>query len=311
LKSDGTVWAWGGFNFDGQLGDLNSWPAVPNPVVRVKPSRAVEGSDWVGVEAGFLTSFARKRDGSLWAWGRNDWGRLGIGSWTNCPKPAQVGTATNWVKIRAGGIVTAGIQSDGSLWIWGANPKVNTSDSPENLLVPTRVTSDTNWVDVSAKGNLWLAIKSDGTLWAWGRDARMFTGASRDETPAQVGNETDWQSVCSSRGDLRDLLRKRNGTFWIMDKPGGKGGSATLRQISLPPSIIAWGAGGGAIVGVSRDGEVWTCGTIFGQLGTKYRLSQLVEWGCSRMGLNVDLQAAHPGKAREQPWQLRIVAPTD
>src|SRR5437867_2494152 len=115
LKSEGTIWAWGA-NFRGQLGDGKSGAKLSNGTFKVEPRpvHTVEGSDWVLVEAGFATGYALKRDGTLWAWGLNNFGQLGLGSWVDSPKAVQVGTTTNWVKIRAGGVSAAGIQSDGS-----------------------------------------------------------------------------------------------------------------------------------------------------------------------------------------------------
>lgn len=316
LQSDGTVWAWGA-NSRGQLGDGNLGAKLTNGLVNLqeRPVHTVDGTDWVKVEAGSSTSYGLKRDGSLWAWGVNNFGQLGIGSWTGSPMPARVGTATNWVKIRAGGVSAAGIQSDGSLWIWGGSPKLgNTASlSPQNLLGPTRITSDTNWVDVSVAFKLWLAIKSDGTLWAWGRNAYLLTGAAQDacEIPTPIGHETDWQSVCSSRGGLYHLLKKRDGTFWIMDASQGNHRSVRLSKVDLPPNIVAWAAGGGAVAAITQDGEVWTCGAILGQHGPKYRFLHFAEELCWRLGWKVQWHYGRPRIVREQPWQLRNVAPGD
>ena len=314
LKSDGTVWAWGA-NYRGQLGDGNRGAKLTNglPNFKDRPVHTVAGSDWVEVEAGFVASYGLKRDGSLWAWGLNDFSQLGIGSWIDSPKPVQVGTATNWVKIRAGLVSVAGIQSDGSLWIWGGSPKLgNTAPrSPQNLLVPTRITADTNWIDVSVGFNIWLAVKANGTLWAWGRNAHILTGAAQDacEIPAQIGHDRDWQSVCCSKGSLGHLLRKRDGTFWRIINPSENNPKPVKNRVALPPNIVAWGAGGGAVAAITQDGEVWTCGAILGQHGPKYRFLRFVEELCWRLGWKVQWQYDRPRIVREQPWQLRNVDP--
>ncbi len=316
LKSDGTIWAWGA-NFRGQLGDGKYGGKLSNGTFNMerRPVHTVEGTDWVRVVAGFTTGYALKRDGSLWAWGLNNFGQLGIGSWRDSPTAVPVGTATNWVKIRAGGVSAAGIQSDGSLWIWGGSPKLGntTPQSPQNLLVPVRFTSDTNWVDVAVAFNLWLAVKSDGTLWAWGRNAHIFTGASQDacETPTQIGHEADWQSVTSSRGGYYHLLRKRDGTFWIMDASQGGHISVKLSKVDLPSNIVAWDAGGGAVAAITQDGEVWACGTI---LGHQRPIDRLVEFAwelCWRVGWKVRWGYESPRIVRERPWQLRNVDQND
>jgi alpha-tubulin suppressor-like RCC1 family protein len=283
------------------------------PNIQDRPVHTVAGNDWVKVEAGSVTSYGIKRDGSLWSWGLNNFCQLGIGSWVDSSEVVQVGAATNWVKIRAGGVSAAGIQSDGSLWIWGGSPKLgNTASlSPQNLLVPTRFTADTNWVDVSVAFNLWLAIKREGTLWAWGRSAHVFTGDSQEETPTQIGHETNWQSVCSSRSGFYHLLNKRDGTFWIMDGAEGGQRSVKLTKVDLPPNVVAWDAGGGAIAAITQDGQVWTCGTILGQHGPKYRLLQKAEELCWRVGWKVRWDYDRPRIVQEQPRQLRNVDPKD
>ena len=262
-----------------------------------------------------MCSYALKRDGTLWAWGLNNFSQLGIGSWADNPKAVQVGTATNWARIRAGGVSAAGIRSDGSLWIWGGSPKLGntTPQSAQNLLVPTRLMSATNWVDVSVAFNLWLAIKSDGTLWAWGPTAHIFTGASPDacETPTQVGHDTDWQSVCCSRGGSYHLLKKRRGSFWIMDASQGDRTSVKLARVKLPPGIVAFGAGGGATAAITQDGEVWTCGTILGQHGAIDRFLHFAEEQCWRMGWKVQWRNDRTRIVQAQPWQLRNVDPDD
>jgi alpha-tubulin suppressor-like RCC1 family protein len=318
LKSDGTVWAWGA-NYRGQLGDGNKGmtTAVGTPNLQERPIQTVEGSDWVQVEAGSVCSYGIKRDGTLWAWGLNNFSQLGIGSWADSLKATQAGTATDWVKIRAGGVSAAGIQSDGSLWIWGGSPKLGntTPQSPQNLQVPTRFTSDCKWGDVSVAFNLWLGIKSDGTLWAWGRNAHIFTKASPDECEisAQVGHDTDWEAVCSSRGGFYHLLKKRDGSFWVMDGTQGDHGAMNLTRVKLPASVVAFGAGGNAMAAIMRDRVVWTCGTVLGQNGAAYRFLRFAEAQCWRAGWKVQwTDHVHPTRmVQEQPRKLRNVERND
>jgi alpha-tubulin suppressor-like RCC1 family protein len=314
LKSDGTIWAWGA-NYRGQLGDGTRGGRLTNglPNLQDRPVHSVPGTDWVKVEAGSVTSYAIKRDGSLWAWGLNNFSQLGIGSWSDSPGAVQVGAATNWAKIRAGGVSAAGIQSDGSLWIWGGSPKLGntTPQSSENLLVPTRLTSDSNWVDVSVAFNLWLAIKREGTLWAWGSNAHSFTGDPQVEIPIQIGLETNWLSVSSSQSGYYHLLSKRDGTLWIMEAAPGGAGSDKFRKVDLPPNVVAWDTGGGAYAAITQDGEVWTCGTILGQHGPKYRLIQKAEELCWRFGWKVRWQYDRPRIVQEKPRQVHNIGPTD
>ncbi|MBL0226588.1 MAG: hypothetical protein IPQ16_13755 [Geobacteraceae bacterium] len=76
LRADGTVWAWGD-NSSGQLGDGTT-------TQRRSPVQVTAlGSGNVAIAAGTYHSMAIKSDGTLWAWGSNANGQLGIGNTSN------------------------------------------------------------------------------------------------------------------------------------------------------------------------------------------------------------------------------------
>jgi alpha-tubulin suppressor-like RCC1 family protein len=78
LRRDGTVWAWG-IDDMGQLGDGVSQTQSRLPVQVVGPRGEGHLTHVVGIAAGGKFSLARRVDGSLWAWGLNNSGQLGIG----------------------------------------------------------------------------------------------------------------------------------------------------------------------------------------------------------------------------------------
>ena len=310
LKSDGTMWAWGA-DYGGELGDGRTGMKLADGSLNVqnRPVRSVAGNDWAQVWASGNSSFALKRNGSLWAWGLNNFSQLGIGSWKDSPNAVQVGTGTNWVKVKSGGMNAAAIQSDGSLWIWGTSSALDISakQSRGNFLAPTRFTADTNWVDVSIAFNLWMAVKSDGTLWAWGHHAQTFTGNRSDwRTPVQIGRDADWVSVCSSADGWHHLLEKRDNSFWILESANDSPVSVKLRKIELPPNVVASAAGGGAIAVVTQDGQVWTCGTLLGRHGLKDRFMRFAEGVCWRLGWKVRWRYNQSKIVQEKPHPVGV-----
>ena len=83
--------------------------------------------DVMSISAGQDFSIAIRGDGSLWAWGANTTGQVGIGAIT---RDAMTGDAFNSsptrimddvVAVSAGWYHTLAIRSDGSLWSWGSN----------------------------------------------------------------------------------------------------------------------------------------------------------------------------------------------
>jgi alpha-tubulin suppressor-like RCC1 family protein len=123
VKTNGTLWAWGR-GAHGQLGNDSF-------VTRSSPVQIGSDSNWASVSAGGLAtndaqSFAVKTTGTLWAWGNNNYGKLGLGTLARdrTSSPVQVGTDTNWSLVggNAGfGGSTIAVKTTGTLWVWGRN----------------------------------------------------------------------------------------------------------------------------------------------------------------------------------------------
>jgi alpha-tubulin suppressor-like RCC1 family protein len=112
LKSDKTVWAWGG-GWSGQLGN-GTWAASSVPV-------QVTGlTDITAIAAGYAHGLALKSDGTVWAWGMNSYGQLGNGSFLNNNVPVRVSGLTGVTAIGAGGVFSLAVKSDGTIWAWGS-----------------------------------------------------------------------------------------------------------------------------------------------------------------------------------------------
>jgi alpha-tubulin suppressor-like RCC1 family protein len=97
IKTDGTLWAWG-HNIYGQIGD-NTTTHRSSPVQTV-----AGGTNWkqLGLIMG-LSSYAIKTDGTLWSWGYNGFGQLGIGNTTHRSSPVQISSKSiNWKQVSGG-----------------------------------------------------------------------------------------------------------------------------------------------------------------------------------------------------------------
>lgn len=112
LKSDGSVWAWGG-NSIYQLGD--------NTTVQRTLPVLVGLTGVVAISAGDTFSMALKSDGSVWTWGWGAYGQLGGGSTVPNRVPGLVTGVSGIVGIATGWFAAYALHADGRVWSWGEN----------------------------------------------------------------------------------------------------------------------------------------------------------------------------------------------
>jgi alpha-tubulin suppressor-like RCC1 family protein len=195
LRADGTLWTWG-FNYAGQLGSGTfTGTNTPQPIATNATWRAIAAGGTLGASY----SLAVRADGTLWAWGDNSDGQLGIGTFAGANTPQQVGINTNWQAVAAGGRHTAALQADGSLWIWGWNESGqlgNGMDGPfDSKNTPQRIGTQTTWLAVTAGREHTVALRTDGSLWAWGDNSwgQLGTGTfDNANTPQPVLGGAVW-----------------------------------------------------------------------------------------------------------------------
>lgn len=118
LKSDGTVWAWG-TNTYGELGDGNVLTTSNIPV-------QVTGlTDVISVSAGRNFSLALKSDGTVYSWGNNKNGQLGLGTtYAFFKTPQKINTLANVTEIHAGNSHALALCDSSfpyEVWLWGKN----------------------------------------------------------------------------------------------------------------------------------------------------------------------------------------------
>jgi alpha-tubulin suppressor-like RCC1 family protein len=70
--------------------------------MRSSPVQVGALTTWSNVACGYEHIIATKTDGTLWAWGGNQFGQLGLGNITSRSSPVQVGALTTWSNIACG-----------------------------------------------------------------------------------------------------------------------------------------------------------------------------------------------------------------
>jgi alpha-tubulin suppressor-like RCC1 family protein len=227
------------------------------------------------VGAGASCTFVIKTDGTLWAWGRNNYGQLGTGNTTNTAVKTQVGTATNWQSVEGGQFHTAAIKADGSLYTWGFNASGQLGiNSTTNSNIPVQVSGGNVWKSVGAGYDHTVAIRTDGSLYGWGLNdhGQIGDGGSTNRSiPVRIGTDTNWASVTA--GNNVTVAIKTDGTLWAWGEGSqvGDGTTADKRspvQLGTDTNWKSVSRGVSHTLAIKTDGTLWAWGTNGrGQLG--------------------------------------------
>ena len=278
IKTDGTLWTWGR-NTYGQLG-INNTTQKNTPVTTF-----LGGTNWKQVSCGGRTTTygftaAIKTDGTLWTWGRNSYGNLGINntSQKNTPVTTFLG-GTNWRQVSCGLGHVAAIKTNGTLWTWGKNAYgqlgIGVDGSTTNRTTPVQVGTATNWKEVSCGRDHTLAVKTDGTLWVWGRNNTRQLGlgagiTANQNVPTQNGTATNWKKV--SGGVDHSAAIKTDGTLWLWGSGGsgelGNNNTVSPNTRSTPVTTFLGGTNWKQVelgyrfsTAIKTDGTLWTWGS--------------------------------------------------
>ena len=234
IKTDGTLWTWGGAQGVGVLGAGLAAQAVSSPIQTI-----AGGTTWLQAQSVGNAQMAIKTDGTLWTWGCNVCGILGDGTTINKCSPVQVvGAATTWKQLINGQNGTScssgGIKTDGTLWMWGVNVCGVLGDvTTINKSSPVQVVgAATTWKQVSFLGQCsTIATKIDGTLWIWGNACIGIGCPCVVSSPIQIAYPT---SKC-----------------WCQVVGGGAAGVASWEWLAVNCDGTLWATGPSSILGNS------------------------------------------------------------
>ncbi|OWP61709.1 hypothetical protein CDA63_17975 [Hymenobacter amundsenii] len=269
---------------------------------------AQQTSPYIQVSAGGFKSMALRADGTLWAWGSNWDGELGIGdpTSTRIATPRQVALpnglppGSTWTQVACGGSHALAITSNGSLWAWGNNGYGQLGSdigrSSSSRPIPVVAPAGARWLQCAAGSLSSLGIQTDGTLWQWGRYPASISGTWYD-TPQQVvapgdGPGTRWTQV--SIGHYHMLALRSDGTLWGwgVNQDGEVGDGTQTRRHSPVAVPVPADAPAGAYWVQATAGRLFSLGLL--STGTLYG------WGW-----NVDgLLAQHTSTLQPVPLPL-------
>jgi len=291
--NQGSIWSYSaprklfalGRDFRGALGlntqtagqDGRSSPTqVPGTTWSAIATRGSGGNDYV--------SLATKTDGTLWTWGHNEKGQLGLNNRTSLSSPTQIGAGTDWAKDQksiSNGANSLAIKTDGTLYSWGYGLQ-GTLAQNDNIQrsSPTQIPG-TTWSRVAGgtrRGA--FGIKTDNSLWAWGSNTVGALGQNNRtnySSPIQIPG--DWATIASGGPSGIQLATKTDGTLWAWgpNEYGQIGQNDQNVHKSSPSQVpgTTWDTGDSkmaithsASIAIKTDGTLWAWGeNVYGILG--------------------------------------------
>ena len=284
VRADGSLWIWGN-NYNQRFGIASGEIITnsPNMVFRYS-AKSVVTSTGASFEyfrpsfrevAGSIKAVLRD-DNSLWMWGGNGYGALGVGSSggaTNNPNKVL----DDVVSYDTSGIHSAAVTLDGSLYVWGRKEctvdQTANADSDEIDVVPTKIME--NVATVSLGRNFSAAIKNDDSLWIWGNNTYGQLGNGTTESSNEPVKVLDNVEKIAT-GFTHCLALKKDGTLWVWgSNEYGELGIGN-NNVSLTPvqndnignEIKDIAAGGRTSAAIMNNGDLYIWGiNNYGQLG--------------------------------------------
>ncbi len=193
-KTDGTAW-WMGQQEKGQSGDNSAHDTVRSSPVQI-PGDWSNNKGFASANTG--NSGAIKSDGTLWMWGNNQYGQLGVNNRTQRSSPVQV-PGTSWKELQINwDEVVGATRTDGTLWVWGRAYQGQlglNAPASEHYSSPVQIPGTWSFATTYLNGS--MGVKTDGTLWAWGANvygelANNFVG--NRSSPIQIPG-TGWDTT--------------------------------------------------------------------------------------------------------------------
>ncbi len=265
ITQAGGLFCWG-YNNEGGLGDGTT-------INRSQPTRVSSmASGVLAVSLGSYHTCAIKSDNTLWCWGYNVHGQLGLGNTTRRTSPVQV-TGVLASDVSAGYYHTCAVRTTGAVACWGYNFHGMLGDgTTTERTSPVAVSSFTGGSKVTTGQYHTCALKTNGSAWCWGANGgALGDGTSTQRlTPVAVSTTTGLTAAgVISTGFNHTCAVKTDGAAycWGINTYGALGDNYPTTQTSpvvlsaLGAGTTAWIDGGdNAVCAVKTDGSAWCWG---------------------------------------------------
>lgn len=285
ITDDGKIYAWG-TNNKGQLGDGTS-------VNRSSPVLVVGGLTWKNFyttttnynsSMSWPSIYAIASSGQLYAWGPNDFGRLGDGTTIYRSSPVLVAGGVVFKEIYplAATNTVYGLTESGQLYGWGFNGGTLGVGDTLDRSSPTLVAGDLVFKDFFASNTSRYGLTTTGQLYAWGTNNTGALGVGDTvirSSPTLVAGGLTWQYVFPANNPLnsygthvRGITTSGKLYAWGSNSQGLLGDGTSVDK-SSPILILGnlnfigvqmnlnYSGGGDSIFAITTSGQMWGWGS--------------------------------------------------
>ena len=154
-------------------------------------------------------SIAVTMDGSLWGWGSNINGQLGLGDYRNRDTLTKIQSESKFIDVSSGNSATIAIDINGNLWYSGVGYGTISS-----VFTKIEISSNTCFSAVSCGDHHVLALYSEGNIWISGIIDKQSNKIRYDTTHSfwKVQNKNSFISISS--GKSHSMAIDINGNLW-------------------------------------------------------------------------------------------------
>jgi alpha-tubulin suppressor-like RCC1 family protein len=239
VREDGSVWMWGA-DRNGVMGT----GTVTGPYESGKEyhqPRQVGGLAGVAqIASGEAHMLALKKDGTVWSWGWNKFGQLGLGDTEDRGRPTMVPGLTGVTRIYAVAAMSAAQLADGSWRLWGkAGPVgVGTTDAFRPALEPKPLPAHLR-TTVDLGGAVFLL--RDGSVWTWGDNSfgTLGTGGDTSDFSASGVQLKQLTGIVRVWSDgTRTMALKNDGTLYLWGPRFVSGNARVPMELGKFPAML-------------------------------------------------------------------------
>ena len=235
------------------------------------------------ISSGDTWNLALKSDGTVWAWGLNEYGVMANGTVKYAQFPTQIKGLKDIVQVNAKSNFGMALDNNGRIWVWGKEysneeetDKTNKMDNSNAIFTskdatPKVIRDISDVKEIDGYGNTAIAVKKDGTVWSWD-NSRINIDKKNTVAPKQVQGISDVKSIAmgktyNNNDSYFAIALKNDGTVWDWgDSKNGyiqrinKNKESEPQQVLYLKDVTKIDAGEDVLLALDKEGTVWSWG---------------------------------------------------